>query len=245
MCRLIVQSAARKQLPTLRACSPFQQAAGQRNVMSAPAPAPVYRHIDDVERLKFYQPDGYHPIEIGNCLNQRYRIVHKLGHGTYSTAWLARDEQRSRFVAVKIGTADAIQMSQREIDVLTQLTCQSVKQTHCRRFLTLPVLDSFSLTGPNGKHSCFVTVPARCSLSHTISISGPKFFHLKVARALAAQLVQAVAHVHDCGYVHGGKRCLPLFVLILHPGVPAWDFLTRSSLRSSLGKHLASVAAQS
>jgi hypothetical protein len=69
---------------------------------------PLYEHIDDVERLDYYRPGGYHPIHIGDRFQQnRYRIVHKLGYGSYSTIWLARDEQHmAKYVAIKVGTAD-------------------------------------------------------------------------------------------------------------------------------------------
>jgi hypothetical protein len=56
--------------------------------------------------LNIIDPD--HPIQIGNYLHERYRIVHKLGYGSFSTVWLARDEQASKYVAVKLCTADAI-----------------------------------------------------------------------------------------------------------------------------------------
>ena len=68
---------------------------------------PAYHHIDDVERLDNYRPGGYHPIRIGDNLQERYRIVHKLGYGSFSTTWLARDEQLAKYVAVKVGTADS------------------------------------------------------------------------------------------------------------------------------------------
>ena len=38
-----------------------------------------------------YRPGGYHPVHIGDIYRERYRVIHKLGHGTYSTVWLAHD----------------------------------------------------------------------------------------------------------------------------------------------------------
>ncbi|KAK0656685.1 kinase-like domain-containing protein [Cercophora newfieldiana] len=60
--------------------------------------------LEDVEALQHYRPGGYHPVQIDDRLHTRYRIIHKLGHGTYSTAWLALDEQTSTYVAIKVGT---------------------------------------------------------------------------------------------------------------------------------------------
>ena len=48
---------------------------------------------DPVEDVQDYRRGGYHPIYVGDRLqNGRFLIVRKLGHGSYSTVWLARDQ---------------------------------------------------------------------------------------------------------------------------------------------------------
>ncbi|ROT34705.1 kinase-like protein [Sodiomyces alkalinus F11] len=181
-----------------------------------------YEHIDDVERLDYYRPGGYHPIEIGDRLRDRYIIVHKLGFGSYSTLWLARDRQLAKYVAIKVGTADH---SSKEIDLLSQLSARTVENAQPGGNMIPLILDHFNLDGPNGTHPCSVTAPARCSLADVLEPgSGP--FQLQVARSLAAQLVMAVSYVHHLGYVHGGEYIyLPEPVVRvdgqpLSPGVP-------------------------
>ncbi|KAM7204865.1 Serine/threonine-protein kinase [Rhypophila sp. PSN 637] len=166
-----------------------------------------YGYIEDVEDLEHYKPGGYHPIQIDDRLgiNQRYRIVHKLGHGTYSTVWLAADSFTSKYVAVKVCTADAD--PQREIDILSHLSTVTAKENKNNRADGAPsiirtILDRFSITGPNGTHACIVTAPARCSLKETKEAAGPRLFQLDVARSLAAQVAMAVGYVHSRGYVH-------------------------------------------
>ncbi|KAF5560102.1 SRPK2 bound unphosphorylated [Fusarium phyllophilum] len=161
-------------------------------------PSVRYKYIEEVEVLEDYRPGGYHPVQINDALHHdRYKIVHKLGHGTFSTAWLALDRNASTYVAVKAGTADA---DKDEVDILSRLAMADTDETMIPR-----VLDCFIVKGPNGSHPCLVTTPARCSLMDTKDASNSGLFQLDVARSLAVQIVKAVAHVHSRGYAHGAS----------------------------------------
>lgn len=57
----------------------------------------IYWPEDGLETLDGYSAGGYHPIYINDEFsNGRYRVIHKLGYGSYSTVWLARDEEENR-----------------------------------------------------------------------------------------------------------------------------------------------------
>ncbi|KAJ5594692.1 uncharacterized protein N7459_000900 [Penicillium hispanicum] len=165
----------------------------------------LYEPIEDVERMEYYCPGGYHPVNIGDRFHNRYRVVHKLGHGTYSTIWLAKDEKSNRYAAVKVCTADS---NPQEIDVLSKLSkiqhSPDVAQT-----MILSIRDAFNIQGPNGNHHCLclVTDLARMSLSEAKNASWISLFQLDVARAIAAQLVIAVQQIHAQGFVHGDLHC--------------------------------------
>lgn len=153
--------------------------------------------IDDVERLERYQLGGYHPVLTGDLLADRYRVVHKLGYGTYSTIWLAHDRQRAAYVAVKISTADA---PSREVEILRTLT--NSQPDHPGWAMIPRIQNQFVLQGPNGCHRCHVEFPARSS------VATAKFcccFKIETARVLVTQLILAVAYTHARGFVHGGK----------------------------------------
>lgn len=46
----------------------------------------------DAEPLHRYRVGGYHPIVLGDVFKGgRYKILHKLGWGGYSTVWAATD----------------------------------------------------------------------------------------------------------------------------------------------------------
>ncbi|KAK1767745.1 kinase domain-containing protein [Phialemonium atrogriseum] len=161
---------------------------------------PLYEHIDDVERLDYYRPGGYHPIQIGDRFQDRYQIVHKLGYGSYSTIWLARDEQMAKYVAIKVGTAD---YGSKEVELLSRISPSGVENREFGRNLIPLVLGRFNIDGPNGTDPCFVTAPARCSLADAAQAADYSPFQLHVARSLSAQLAMAVVYIHELGYVHG------------------------------------------
>ncbi|CAG8907939.1 unnamed protein product [Penicillium egyptiacum] len=125
----------------------------------------LYEPIEAIEKLESYSVGGYHPIAIGDQFHDRYRIVHKLGHGTYSTIWLAQDRKFNRYVAVKVCTADSNPL---ELDVLSDLSSPQQSQgTSLGRAMIPSVLDAFNIHGPNGTHACYVTTPAR--INHIIA----------------------------------------------------------------------------
>ncbi|KKZ61738.1 hypothetical protein EMCG_03767 [[Emmonsia] crescens] len=156
-----------------------------------------YRWIDGAENVEKYQPGGYHPVVVGDELTDRYKVIHKLGHGAFSTIWLARDKDRASYVAIKVSTANA---PPREAEILHALVNFSDTKGGPGREMVPVVQDRFELQGPNGCHRCYVTSPAQSS------VAAAKFcdlFTVETARVLVAQLVSAVAYIHFRGVVHG------------------------------------------
>lgn len=50
-----------------------------------------------------YCKGGFHPIHLNDTFkHERYKVIHKLGHGGFATVWLARDNKRERYVAMKV-----------------------------------------------------------------------------------------------------------------------------------------------
>ncbi|KJK75233.1 hypothetical protein H634G_09579 [Metarhizium anisopliae BRIP 53293] len=140
-----------------------------------------YHWIDGAESLEKYTRGGYHPVMIGDVLNKRYQIVDKLGHGGYSTVWLARDTQQELYVALKVGISDS---RLHETAVLKRLS--DLKPRTSSDLVTssghdaIPrLLDEFTVRGPNGTHPCYATTPAQCSLSDA---SRHSLFRLEVAK---------------------------------------------------------------
>ncbi|GLA70063.1 hypothetical protein AtubIFM55763_010965 [Aspergillus tubingensis] len=83
-----------------------------------------YQLIEELEMLERYRIGGYHPICVGDVLKSRYRVIHKLGHGAFSTIWLSRDEQKAAYVAVKVSTGDS---STHEAKILRMFKAMSME----------------------------------------------------------------------------------------------------------------------
>ncbi|KAM5440949.1 hypothetical protein MferCBS31731_004088 [Microsporum ferrugineum] len=215
-CRLL--HASNRRLSTILHTRKLSQTLYQRA-----ADAVTYRWIEDVEELERYQPGGYHPVSIGDVLAGRYQIEHKLGHGGFSTIWLARDiRYKKGYVALKINTADS---SSQESEVLLALA----QSDHpCRAMIPL-IRDQFELEGPNGSHRCFVTSPARCSLDDAQDSDG---FPLETARVLVAQSLMVVAYIHSRGFVHGDIH--PGNILLRLPST--FDELSVGQLNAKFGQ---------
>lgn len=45
------------------------------------------------ETLRYYKPEHYYPVKIGDVYKKRYQIAGKIGYGAYSTSWLCHDLQ--------------------------------------------------------------------------------------------------------------------------------------------------------
>jgi hypothetical protein len=44
------------------------------------------------EKREDYKVGGYHPVELGDQMNGRHRVIRKLGYVQYSMVWLVVDE---------------------------------------------------------------------------------------------------------------------------------------------------------
>ncbi|OJJ42919.1 hypothetical protein ASPZODRAFT_161917 [Penicilliopsis zonata CBS 506.65] len=146
----------------------------------------LYEPLGGIEKLENYRTGGYHPVQIGDHLHRRYRVVHKLGHGSYSTVWLAHDDQSNKYMTVKVCTANS---NLKEVDIISALThprCPPVN--HPGKMMIPAILDRFIIQGPNGTHACYVTAPARASLSGVKDGSWSRLFQLDVARIVHGDL---------------------------------------------------------
>lgn len=66
-----------------------------RAFQSPPAPTMLAANTRvNEERVPGYDANDFYPARLGDVFNRRHEVVSKLGYGTRSTVWLARDTTR-------------------------------------------------------------------------------------------------------------------------------------------------------
>ena len=180
----------------------------------------VHDPREEVENIEMYRAGGYHPVRLGDeFASGRYSIIHKLGHGSYSTVWLARDHMASRYVSLKLVTAAASKLSS-EAKIGHHLN--QGKRNHPGRKHVLSLLDDFLIDGPNGQHQCLVGEVVGSSIVNTREFSEHRMLSLKTARDITAQLALGLAFLHSCGVIHGGESALSFLRSIRNEYLDFW-----------------------
>ena len=159
--------------------------------------------LDRIENIEDYEPGGLHPTNIGDIFNDRYKVLHKLGYGGYSTVWLASDSQSSGYVALKIIRAAQSEKST-EFEVL--MTLESGPAVHPGKRHIASLQTSFKFDGPNGRHLCLVSEVAGPSITEIRSNMPTPYCRLRanIARNVAKQAAEALDFICSQGLCHGG-----------------------------------------
>lgn len=156
-------------------------------------------NVGDAEDLELYREGGLHPTNIGDIHDDgRYRIVHKLGAGGFSTVWLARDSHESRWVALKFVRAEI----SAEVEGKALMCQKLVSDLNTTNFVTFERY--FYFEGPNGRHLCFVQ-PFLGPSTNCVSQYMHSRIRPRLARRVCSQVVTAVAELHSRGVCHGGE----------------------------------------
>ncbi|KAF4448145.1 cmgc protein kinase [Fusarium austroafricanum] len=146
---------------------------------------------DACEPAERYEEGLYYPVCIGEVLLSRYRVEHKLGHGGFSTVWMAHDMLSNDDVALKIMSPGP--SGEREYTAQNMIA-STVQDTS--RLLTYR--ETFLLPGaPQTYHRVLVFPLLGPSLQTYAS-----FMSIATRRSSAKQLLQAIKALHDAGVVH-------------------------------------------
>ncbi|KAH1432041.1 hypothetical protein KXX32_002647 [Aspergillus fumigatus] len=158
------------------------------------------------EWVEDYRPGGYHPVVLGDVFNDgQFKVIRKLGEGSYSTVWLARD---LKYVALKIPVSEISGVTA-DLRIIRHLT--EIAPAEAARHVTR-LLGEFEHRGPNGLHRCLVFEPMGPSVN-TMVEELPQFkprrrgmkvrYPLRMAKSILKQSLQALAFLHEHGIAHG------------------------------------------
>ncbi|KAI1121217.1 kinase domain-containing protein [Nemania abortiva] len=142
------------------------------------------------EKLERYTQGLYYPICIGEVLADRYRVEHKLGHGSFSVVWMAHDTAIKKDVALKIVVPG--ELGEHEFHIQNEIirTAQDTSSL-------LTYRETFFLHSPHGNHRVLV-----------FPLQGPNIRDYRQKKPVAtrisaaSQLLQALKQLHDIGIVH-------------------------------------------
>lgn len=192
-------------------------------------------NLSESEDANSYVPGGYHPVQVGEIYDDRYRIEGKLGWGYFSTVWLATDMKTKPpcFVAIKFQRSGqnhteavcdemALLKKVRE-EVISRKWMASKK--HYKAVLgdlynptrgVVSFLNWFTVVGPNGKHICVVLEPMGPNILSLIKIFKFKGIPLPLVRKITAHVLLGMDYLHRiCGIIHTDLK--PENILVTSP----------------------------
>ncbi|KAL4734485.1 kinase-like protein [Aspergillus similis] len=167
-------------------------------------------------------PNVFYPICLGDVLNERYLVEHKIGAGGFSTVWMALDLQENKEVAVKVmATGDSGDIERRIQDEIVQ----RVEDTSH----LVTYMDTFMLFGNNCHHRVMVLpLMGPCLDRYTVGR-----FSIATRMSAAKQLLEALETLHKAGIVHrdlNERNCMW--------GMAPLQHLSRSAKYKALGRPL-------
>ncbi|OTA95225.1 hypothetical protein M434DRAFT_69758, partial [Hypoxylon sp. CO27-5] len=170
-----------------------------------------------LEEIELYVLGGYHPVHIGDVLDGKYEVAHKLGSGGFATVWLCLDTVLHRWKAVKILAAEHSSESCPEIKFKEILGDSKFVATPERHFW---------IDGPNGRHLALVLPVLGPSISKTRDLVSD----IAGIRKICYQLAESLHYLHSKNICHADFRPSN----ILHR-MHSIDSLTKEQLWELLG----------
>ncbi|KAJ7931668.1 kinase-like domain-containing protein [Mycena leptocephala] len=156
---------------------------------------------ESYETSDSYGPGGFFPVRLGDILRpdlgppRRYRVAAKLGWGGYATVWLARDLVNEKTVALNVVAASESQKG----DDSETVILERLRPPPSTEPLVLQLLDSFTVSSPNGVHQVLVTEPVMVLRSYLqLKLPGQE----RMTRLLIRRLLQGVAFINARGIAH-------------------------------------------
>ncbi|KAL4886033.1 kinase-like domain-containing protein [Aspergillus karnatakaensis] len=134
----------------------------------------------------------FYPVFIGEVIQARYQIEHKIGFGGFSTVWMAHDLQDKKDVAVQFLRSG--EGSEREIRKHDQIRHLVQDQSHLVTYI-----NTFEIVAPQGHRHRILVLPLKGPCMTFKAMQG-----MPVASRMfaAKQLLMALEALHKADIVH-------------------------------------------
>ena len=144
-----------------------------------------------------------YPIYLGEVLDERYLVEHKLGFGGGSTVWMAFDLQDKREVALKVMALGKWADNETRIQDEILQTVDLLDTSHL-------VIYSATFLIPRDDNRCHrvLVFPMKGPSIDTLSLQKTA---MASRMSAARQLLETVASLHDAGIIHRGRSAFPNF----------------------------------
>ncbi|KAI2036432.1 hypothetical protein LOZ05_000670 [Ophidiomyces ophidiicola] len=171
---------------------------------------PADRLIEE-EEIPNYKADRFYPVQLGEIFQERYQIIAKLGFGSSSTIWLARDLRDHQYVSLKIYVNSSL--SHRELPFYAHVEDRVRNNSRKHRVNIRLIFDSFTIDGPCGTHITLVFEVAQMSLQAMKVVFQPDGFDERFVKGAIFELLKALDFLHTHGEavhtdVHPGNLLL-------------------------------------
>jgi len=172
-----------------------------------------------------YNPQHFYPVNPGDIF-YRYEMTAKLGCGSCSTVWLARDIHRyvsalfdtlslrfyrwrwqsDRYMTLKVNNCNfpSTNAAEHELNICRHIT--KTNPSHEGHSYVRTITDSFEVVGPHGTHICLVYKPMRDPLWLFQDRLKDSKFPLLLLKGYLKLLLQGLDYLHsECHIIHTGK----------------------------------------
>ncbi|KAL2344990.1 hypothetical protein Fmac_006275 [Flemingia macrophylla] len=176
--------------------------------------------------------DGHYVYAVGENLTPRYKILGKMGEGTFGQVLECFDDEKKEVVAIKIVRSinKYREAAMTEIDVLMRLARHDVDGTRC-----VQIRNWFDYRN----HICIVFEKLGPSLYDFLRKNSYRSFPIDLVREFGRQLLESVAFMHDLRLIHTDLK--PENILLVSSEfikVPDYKFLSRTTKDGSYFKNL-------
>ncbi|KAL5339543.1 kinase-like domain-containing protein [Aspergillus crustosus] len=203
----------------------------------SPLPAKILPTADLVEEehTPHYKPQHFYPVRLYEILNNRYQIAAKIGWGTSSTVWLARDLHQPS-IKVNANNYESQEFAEKELHITRHITKANTQ--HPGRNFVATLLDSFRVASPGGTHICLVFD----ALCEPLWMLKRRFegntIPLDVLKPVSKLILEGLQYLHtECHIIHTDFKSDNILLALRNPSIlesVAQDEMNNPSPRKQL-----------